>query len=134
MGHEGGALINGISALVGGDMRETISLCHLVANQEEDENSVLNFYRKAIALRKSLDCVRYGSYKEYFAGSGKLFCYEREYEGQKVLVLCSFTDKEQKLRIPNSFDRSKATLALQNYSELKKDLLQPYECRVYVIQ
>ncbi len=105
-----------------------------VAAQENDEDSILNFYRKAIALRKRLDCVRYGSYKEYFAGSGKLFCYEREYEGQKVLVLCSFTDKEQKLRIPNSFDRSKATLALQNYSELKKDLLQPYECRVYVIQ
>lgn len=30
-----------------------------VAAQEEDEVSVLSFYRKAIALRKELSCVRH---------------------------------------------------------------------------
>ena len=36
-----------------------------VAAQEKDPNSLLNFYRKAIKLRKKLSCVRYGKYKEY---------------------------------------------------------------------
>ena len=40
-----------------------------VAAQERDPDPVLNFYRKAIALRKELSCVRHGSYTEY----GKLF-------------------------------------------------------------
>ena len=36
-----------------------------VADQEGDADSVLNFYRKAVTLRKSLSCVRYGEYREY---------------------------------------------------------------------
>ena len=34
-----------------------------VEQQEQDENSVLNFYRKVIKLRKELSCVRNGVYK-----------------------------------------------------------------------
>ena len=43
----------------------------MLPKQEADPDSVLNFYRKAIALRKSLSCVRYGEYREYQKLSGK---------------------------------------------------------------
>ena len=42
-----------------------------VADQEKDPDSILNFYRKAIHLRKSLSCVRHGTYKEHRRLSGK---------------------------------------------------------------
>ncbi len=49
-----------------------------VARQEKDPDSLLNFYRRAIELRKSLPVVRHGSYKELLHRSKRLYAYERE--------------------------------------------------------
>ncbi len=103
-----------------------------VAQQEADPDSILNFYKKAIALRKSLPVVRHGVYKEHFAPSGSLYCYSREMAGQKLLVYCSFSKNSQKLPVPKGFDLSKAELVLGNYSHAAKGLLKPYEARVYL--
>ena len=105
-----------------------------VASQEEDPDSILNFYRKAIALRKSLSCVRHGSYTEYNKLSSKLYTYSREDEKQKILVVCAFSDKEVKWSAPKGFDLNTATIALQNYETAAPDLLKPYEARVYLWQ
>lgn len=103
-----------------------------VADQEKDENSVLNFYRKAIKLRKTLSCVRHGNYKEYFKSSSKVYTYSREDKRQKLLVVCSFTDKPTKMKIPSGFDLSKAQCMLCNYEDSTSATLRPYEVRVYL--
>ena len=102
------------------------------AQQEEDPDSILNFYRKAIDLRKKLSCVRYGNYKEYKAHSSKHFIYSRQDNRQKILVVCSFSKKPTRFRAPRGFYLPGATLALQNYRQIKSKILQPYECRVYL--
>ena len=102
-----------------------------VAQQEHDPDSILNFYRKAIALRKESKAVRYGSYKEYFPASPRLYCYSRCTKCEKLLVLCSFSDSDQKLRVPKGFDLGSAELILKNYNIIDPDTLKPYECRVY---
>ncbi len=102
-----------------------------VARQEEDPDSILNFYRKAIALRKSLPVVRHGSYREHFPLSGKQYVYSREMEGQKILVLCSFTGKDTPVKVPRGFDLSGGKLLLCNYPGTA-ETLRPYECRVYL--
>lgn len=103
-----------------------------VAAQEKDPNSLLNFYRKAIHLRKSLPVVRHGIYREHFAASSKLYVYTREMEGQKLLVVCSFSKKPTKMRIPRGCKLENAKLILQNYEDAASATLQPYECRVYL--
>ncbi len=103
-----------------------------VENQEKDPDSVLNFYRKAIAMRKSLSCVKDGDYKEYRKGSPKLYIYSREDEEQKILVICSFSDKKQRIKAPHGFDLSKSQLALCNYNSVVEKTLAPYEARVYL--
>jgi oligo-1,6-glucosidase len=103
-----------------------------VASQEKDENSVLNFYRKAIKLRKELSCVRYGDYKEYGKHSSEIYTYTREDEKQKILVVCSFTDKNKKINAPKDFDIKKAELCLCNYDGADTMTLRPYEARVYL--
>ena len=103
-----------------------------VADQEGDENSVLNFYRKAIALRKKLSCVRYGDYKEYNKLSAALYTYSREDEKQKLLMVCSFTDKEAAFWAPKGFDLAEAELVLQNYEAVDASMMKPYEVRVYL--
>ena len=102
-----------------------------VSAQEADADSILNFYRKAIKLRKELSCVRYGSYKEYFKNSSKVYVYAREDEAQKILVVCSYSDKCTPFKAPKECDLSGAELILKNYESIDENMLQPYETRVY---
>ena len=103
-----------------------------VAREEADPDSLLNFYRRAIALRKRLPVVRDGSYREFDSLSGRRYVYTRESKGQRLLVVCSFSESEQRFRAPAGFDLSKAGLALQNYPDAPENMLRPYECRVYL--
>lgn len=104
-----------------------------VAEQELREDSLLNFYRKAIALRKSLPVVRNGEYKEYFAADPRRYVYTRENEAQKLLVVCSFAEYPVPFICPKDFDVSKAGLILSSYEGEAGDKLKPYEARVYLL-
>jgi oligo-1,6-glucosidase len=103
-----------------------------VADQEQDDASVLNFYRKAIALRKELSCVRQGNYREYNKLSSSLYTYSREDERQKILVVCSYTEKEVPFKAPEGFDLATAKQILQNYPDADASRMRPYETRVYL--
>lgn len=102
-----------------------------VASQEEDPNSVLNFYRQAIKLRKKLSSVRNGNYKEYNSLSKDVYMYSREDDKELLLVICSFSEKNVKLKVPSKFDLGSGELILKNYPELSNTELKPYETRVY---
>lgn len=102
-----------------------------VKNQENDPDSVLNYYRKAIKLRKELSAIRYGDYKEYNKMSSKVYMYSRSDDKQKVLVVVSFTDKKVNIKLPKGFDLESAKLVLSNYDN-NILALKPYEARVYV--
>ena len=100
-----------------------------VASEERDPDSLLNFYRRAVALRKSLPVVRYGTYRARLRASGKLYVYEREYEGARLLVVCSFSDKP--VTLPRRIMRGAGKLILCNYPDGDSPTLRPYEARVY---
>ncbi|MBQ8205856.1 MAG: alpha-glucosidase [Bacilli bacterium] len=102
-----------------------------VKDQENDKESVLNFYRKAIKVRKGLSVVKDGNYKEYNKSSSKVYTYSREDSKQKILVICSYYDKATKLNIPKGFDLKTGKLVLSNYDNSSL-VLKPYETRVYV--
>ena len=102
-----------------------------VAAQEGDPDSLLEFYRKAIALRKSLPVVRHGVYREHSPMSGKQYVYTRGTEDQKLLVVCSFSDRPTKLKAPRSFPLKEARLVLSSHPD-QGPYLPPYGCRVYL--
>ena len=103
-----------------------------VARQEADPDSVLNFYRKAVKLRKQLSCVRHGEYREHFHNSDKFYMYSMTDDRQKILVICSFADKDVRYTAPKDFNTDKAQLVLCNYPKPKSSVLHPYECKVYL--
>ena len=105
-----------------------------VAQQLADPDSILNFYKKAIALRKELKAVRYGAYKDHFPLHAHIWCYTRETKCEKLLVLCSFSDQPQDVRIPKGYDVSKGQLILHNYEDRIPNILKPYETRVYLFK
>ena len=107
-----------------------------MAAEQDDPDSILNFYKKLLRFRKENEIVIYGSYKEYYPNSGELYVYEREYEGQRMLVVCSFTEKPVRFTAPEGMDLSKAQLVLQNYDVVYNSnvfLTKPYETRVYML-
>lgn len=102
-----------------------------VAQQEADPDSLLNFYRRAIALRKSLPVVRDGDYRELLHHSKRLYAYTREDGTDKLLVVCSFSEKP--ISLPRRLRPENAELLLCSYAaeDAQPELLRPYEARVY---
>ena len=108
-----------------------------VAAQEEDPDSILNFYRKVIRLRKDYPIVVYGSYELLYPEHDKIYAYERILGQEKLLIVCNFAGEAMDLEIPAEFVEKSAKLLISNYPETKiTDTLhlQPYEARVYHIE
>ncbi len=104
-----------------------------VAAEEKDDDSILNFYRRCIALRKSSETLIYGKYNEFFPKHKELYIYERVLENERYLIVCSFSRLPHRMRIPDSYKGSTGELVLCNYSDepLKDNWLKPFEARVY---
>ena len=102
-------------------------------NQISNENSVLTYYKKLIQLRKENEIVVYGNYKVYDRDNDKIFAYERELNGEKLLTVCNFTDKEVFFTVPNEYVNDSVECWISNinrtqFTETMK--LQPYEAFV----
>ena len=82
-------------------------------------------------MRKALPEVRHGTYREFCKGSSRLYLYAREYQGQRLLVVCAFSDVPTVFRAPRGFDLSRAELLLGNYPPSGSLILRPWETRVY---
>ena len=108
-----------------------------VKAESENEDSILNYYKKLLRFRKENDIVKYGDY-DTVKTKGKIFAYTRKLEGEKMLVVCSFSEKPIEFKAPDNFDLSKAELVLSNYTDNKISgnsfTTKPYETRVYIIK
>lgn len=104
-----------------------------VSENLEDPDSILHYYQKIIELRKKYPIIVYGNYQDIHYSHRCLFAYEREYEGDRMVVLCNFSKKE--LKLDGKTDYSGFDLILSNYPDSENSfVLQPYEARVYLKQ
>ncbi len=105
---------------------------------EKDENSLLNYYRKLIKFRKENEVCIYGDFKQHYKMSKDLFVYERNYNGKRMLVVCSFSASPVHFKAPEGFDLSKGKVAVSNYdvtdNSLNNFMTRPYEARVYIFE
>ena len=96
------------------------------AKEENEADSVLNFTRKMIALRKKNEALVYGSFTQKKT-SKDLLAYERELDGKKFLVLTNLTKEEKKYPF-----RIAGTLLASNYPDTAESL-RPYETRLFEV-
>ncbi|MEI5742665.1 alpha-glucosidase C-terminal domain-containing protein, partial [Staphylococcus aureus] len=75
-----------------------------VAQQLEDEHSVLQFYKDLIQLRKSNDVYVYGQFDLVDAENSQVFAYTRTLNEKQVLIVGNLTNHEAELTVP--FDLS----------------------------
>lgn len=75
--------------------------CVNAAKQEQQEDSVLNYYKKLIALRKSSEYKElfvYGAFAPLFQDEENILAFRRFLDGRDVVVVANFDQKERKLR------------------------------------
>ena len=104
-----------------------------VEAQENDPNSQLNFYRKAIALRKEYaDAAVYGQFILHLKGHKQLFVYDKIGEnGTKLTVIINLSEKTLSSKKALKYVCPMAKEILSNYDGEVGAKLRPYEARVY---
>ncbi|MGV1066458.1 alpha-glucosidase [Clostridium perfringens] len=103
--------------------------------EERDENSVLNFYKKLIKLKKSNEALIYGVYDLILEEDENIFAYTRTLNNHKFFIMANLTGENAKYMYEKEKLNSK-DLILNNYEvcehkNLTEFTLKPYECRVY---
>ena len=109
-----------------------------VADNENREDSLLNFYRKAIAYRKGKDVIINGEFSLVYPKDKNIFAYIREYQGRKLFVLVNYKNKPVKFKMPKELTFTNANLALSNYPDTRPApenmTLREYEAAVYELE
>ena len=107
-------------------------------SQENNQNSVLNYYRRLIALRKENKAFVYGTYTDLMPRSTSIWAYLRQSEYGDVIVVSNFSAKQQKVKLPyGACDKDKYMLSISNYDDStnsidKLTVLRPHESIVFV--
>jgi oligo-1,6-glucosidase len=102
------------------------------AVEEKDSNSVLNYFRRIVQLRKENLVLVYGKYSLLDKDNPDVYAYSRELNGKKLLVLLNF--KSSPGTAHTGVDLSQAKLLLGNYpAPSTNGSLRPYESVIYEI-
>jgi glycosidase len=105
-----------------------------VAAEEKDPDSVLNFYRRMLALRKQHSpCLIFGTYEGIEPDNEKtMHYYKRSFQGEELYVALNFSGEEQPVAVPA--EKKLRLLLSTSTKPAKEDVLQPYEGRMYGLE
>ena len=93
-----------------------------VEEQEKNEKSVLNFYKRLLKLRKEIPALADGEF-ELLLNEDNLSVYTRKSDSETIYVVTNFSDTE--IALP-ALVPADATVLLNNYDSLSENLL-PYQ-------
>ena len=100
-----------------------------VKNQEKDLDSILNYYKLLIKLRKENSTLVYGKYEDLGPMHTKIFSYKRWDENDVFIIHLNFSNCSVKI---NSNEIKDYKLVISNYTFAKKSYnLNPWEARIY---
>ena len=111
------------------DNYKTINL----KSQIGDEDSLFNFYRSLIALRKSeefKEAIVYGKFIPVLKNYDNLLAFYRERSSKKIMLIANYQKEEQTIELPKPYSR----VLLNNYKNVKyendKLILQGYQALI----
>jgi len=95
----------------------------------DDPDSIYHYYQNLIKFRIGNDVIKNGTYDVILKNHKNIFAYRRNYEGKELVVICSFSKKDKKIKKLDDFNTY--DLVMSNYKDNISTVLRPYECRVY---
>ncbi|MCF0117559.1 MAG: alpha-glucosidase [Bacilli bacterium] len=99
-----------------------------VNDSYKDSNSIYNFYKKLIKLRKEESLVKDGKYEDMLPNSNKLFMYKRWNVDKELIIISNYS--KQITKIPKKFDINNYKVILNNYDSFDRKVLLPYQAVV----
>ena len=101
-----------------------------VKKQKQDRDSILEFYKKLIMLRKEKEVIARGNIEFMEVQNAGVLAYTRCLDKQKLLVCCNFRDVESQMEFTQEWKSGRKILG--NYEENHKNnykvlTLRPYE-------
>ena len=106
-----------------------------VQNQENDPDSVLNYYRKLVATRKSpeyKEVFTYGVFEPAYEDTEYVMAYYRVSDNQRILVAANFGKDAKTIEL--NFPVKKVVLSNVGRKEINKVSLKLDSCEVIVIE
>lgn len=101
-----------------------------VEKEEQEYGSILNFYRRLLAFRKSKEyreVLTYGTFEPLYEDTETIFAYTRELKGQKLKVICNFSSQPAQVELEENYKN----VIFVNYEQTtmigRKLQLKPYE-------
>lgn len=110
-----------------------------VENDLENPDSILNFYRDMIALRKEHSTLIHGKFKTYDLEHEQVYCYTRKSADETYLILMNFSENEIDYRLPIDVAGEGLHLLLSNYGTGAHDpitasiLMKPFESGIFTL-
>ncbi|MBN8253177.1 alpha-glucosidase [Priestia flexa] len=109
-----------------------------VEQQLSDEESILNFYKKLVTLRKQHEVFVYGTYDLLLENHPAIYAYTRTLDDKKAIIICNVSSKEQEFKLPKEVKTNEEELLIHNYQVATEETIQeftlrPYETRVYFV-
>ena len=99
--------------------------------QLQREDSVLNYYRRLIALRKREQVILDGGYEDILFDREDVYAYRRSNGESALTVVANFTGNE--VDFPTEVLENAGVLELGNYEDAPiNGCLRPYEARLYL--
>ena len=103
----------------------------------EDPNSIFNFYKRMIQIRKDNPVLVYGHYEEYCHDHPSLFVYTRFIDDKYVLVILNFSKESQNLLLTSEVTNAikGCNLLISNYNNTTNSIpsiINPYQALVFL--
>ena len=99
--------------------------------QQDNSDSILNYYREIIRIRKNNSTLIYGDFLDMEPSNEKLYVYKRWDQQKTYFIVLNFSDDKVQWDI-NNFESMR--LVISNYKKSVYDKsIDPWEARVYIL-
>jgi oligo-1,6-glucosidase len=98
--------------------------------QQDNSDSILNYYREIIRIRKKNSTLIYGDFFDLEPSNEKLYVYKRWDQQKTYFVVLNFSDDKVQWDI-NNFESMRLVISNHKKSVYDKSI-DPWEARVYI--
>lgn len=103
--------------------------------ETETKGKIYPFYKELIRLRKALPIVAEGSYKPAYQDSTQVYAFERELDGEQLLVLNNFYGEEVSLDLASAYQKGQVLISNYEGDVLGKTItLKPYQTLAILVR
>ena len=107
-----------------------------VENQLKDNDSILNYYKKLLTLRKSnqySDIFVYGDFKSINENENGVFVYTRSYNDKSIAVVVNMKEEVKDINLPFEVNNVLLSNYDKSYEKTNNLALNPFETLVFEI-